>query len=68
MDPDRSVQVFYDQIMSICQSFVSQEQKQVGVANHPWISNETLHLIEVQTGGHLSEDDIIRLEDTYGRT
>jgi mannose-1-phosphate guanylyltransferase/mannose-6-phosphate isomerase len=26
-----------------------------------------LHLIEVQSGGYLGEDDIIRLEDTYGR-
>ncbi|MFM2042815.1 MAG: mannose-phosphate guanylyltransferase [Pseudomonadota bacterium] len=27
-----------------------------------------LHLIEVQTGSYLGEDDIVRLEDTYGRT
>jgi mannose-1-phosphate guanylyltransferase/mannose-1-phosphate guanylyltransferase/mannose-6-phosphate isomerase len=26
-----------------------------------------LHLIEVQSGGYLGEDDIVRLEDTYGR-
>ncbi len=26
-----------------------------------------LHLIEVQSGGYLGEDDIIRLDDTYGR-
>jgi mannose-6-phosphate isomerase-like protein (cupin superfamily) len=26
-----------------------------------------LHLIEVQCGPYLGEDDIIRLEDTYGR-
>ena len=27
----------------------------------------TLHIIEVQSGGYLSEDDIERLEDRYGR-
>jgi len=26
-----------------------------------------LHLIEVQSGGYLGEDDIVRLEDVYGR-
>ena len=26
-----------------------------------------LHLIEVQSGSYLGEDDIIRLEDVYGR-
>ena len=26
-----------------------------------------IHLIEVQTGGYLGEDDIVRLEDRYGR-
>jgi mannose-1-phosphate guanylyltransferase/mannose-6-phosphate isomerase len=29
---------------------------------------EVLHLIEVQSGDYLGEDDIVRLEDTYGRT
>jgi len=24
-------------------------------------------MIEVQSGGYLGEDDIVRLEDTYGR-
>ena len=28
---------------------------------------EPLHLIEVQSGAYLGEDDIIRLEDSYGR-
>ncbi|MBM3523577.1 MAG: mannose-1-phosphate guanylyltransferase/mannose-6-phosphate isomerase [Alphaproteobacteria bacterium] len=28
---------------------------------------EPLHLIEVQSGGYLGEDDIVRLEDSYGR-
>jgi mannose-1-phosphate guanylyltransferase/mannose-1-phosphate guanylyltransferase/mannose-6-phosphate isomerase len=27
-----------------------------------------LHLIEVQSGAYLGEDDIVRLEDTYGRS
>jgi mannose-1-phosphate guanylyltransferase / mannose-6-phosphate isomerase len=27
-----------------------------------------LHIIEVQSGGYLGEDDIVRLNDTYGRT
>jgi mannose-6-phosphate isomerase-like protein (cupin superfamily) len=26
-----------------------------------------LHLIEVQVGSYLGEDDIVRLEDVYGR-
>jgi mannose-6-phosphate isomerase-like protein (cupin superfamily) len=26
-----------------------------------------LHLIEVQVGDYVGEDDIIRIEDTYGR-
>lgn len=29
--------------------------------------HEPLHLIEVQSGSYLGEDDIIRLEDSYGR-
>jgi mannose-1-phosphate guanylyltransferase / mannose-6-phosphate isomerase len=29
---------------------------------------EPLDLIEVQTGGYLGEDDIVRLEDVYGRS
>jgi mannose-6-phosphate isomerase-like protein (cupin superfamily) len=27
-----------------------------------------LNLIEVQVGAYLGEDDIVRIEDTYGRT
>lgn len=30
-------------------------------------SNELLEIIEVQSGNYLSEDDILRLEDSYGR-
>ena len=30
--------------------------------------SEILHLIEVQSGDYLGEDDIVRLEDNYGRT
>lgn len=30
--------------------------------------NELLEIIEVQTGDYLEEDDIVRLEDIYGRT
>lgn len=29
--------------------------------------NEPLELIEVQSGTYLDEDDIVRLEDAYGR-
>jgi len=29
--------------------------------------NEPLHLIEVQSGDYLGEDDIVRIEDSYGR-
>ena len=32
------------------------------------IGAEPLHLIEVQSGSYLGEDDIVRLEDSYGRT
>jgi mannose-1-phosphate guanylyltransferase / mannose-6-phosphate isomerase len=32
------------------------------------IGNEELILIEVQCGGYLGEDDIVRLDDAYGRT
>jgi len=28
---------------------------------------ETLHIIEVQNGHYLGEDDIVRLQDDYGR-
>jgi mannose-1-phosphate guanylyltransferase/mannose-6-phosphate isomerase len=28
---------------------------------------DPLHLIEVQSGSYLGEDDIVRFEDTYGR-
>ena len=30
--------------------------------------SEPLHLIEVQSGSYLGEDDIVRFEDTYGRS
>jgi mannose-1-phosphate guanylyltransferase/mannose-6-phosphate isomerase len=29
---------------------------------------EALEMIEVQSGEYLGEDDIVRLDDTYGRT
>ena len=29
---------------------------------------EPLHLIEVQSGSYLGEDDIVRFEDNYGRS
>jgi mannose-1-phosphate guanylyltransferase/mannose-6-phosphate isomerase len=32
------------------------------------IGSEPLHLIEVQCGSYLGEDDIVRFEDTYGRS
>ena len=31
-------------------------------------TDEELHLVEVQSGDHISEEDIVRLEDTYGRS
>ncbi len=31
-------------------------------------AEETLHLVEVQSGDYLGEDDIVRLEDIYGRS
>ncbi|HER26333.1 MAG TPA: mannose-1-phosphate guanylyltransferase/mannose-6-phosphate isomerase [Rhodospirillales bacterium] len=30
-------------------------------------TRDELHLVEVQSGDHISEQDIVRLEDTYGR-
>jgi mannose-1-phosphate guanylyltransferase/mannose-6-phosphate isomerase len=27
----------------------------------------TLHIVEVQSGSYLGEDDIVRLQDNYGR-
>jgi mannose-6-phosphate isomerase-like protein (cupin superfamily) len=30
-------------------------------------TDEALHLVEVQSGSYLGEDDIERLEDMYGR-
>lgn len=35
------------------------------LANH---TQKPLHLIEVQSGSYLGEDDIERLEDIYGRS
>jgi mannose-1-phosphate guanylyltransferase/mannose-1-phosphate guanylyltransferase/mannose-6-phosphate isomerase len=32
------------------------------------LGSEPLHLIEVQSGPYLGEDDIVRFEDTYGRS
>jgi mannose-1-phosphate guanylyltransferase/mannose-6-phosphate isomerase len=32
------------------------------------VGQDTLELIEVQSGDYLGEDDIVRLEDTYGRS
>jgi len=32
------------------------------------VGPEPLHLIEVQSGSYLGEDDIVRFEDTYGRS
>ena len=34
------------------------------LSNH---GQEDLHIIEVQSGSYLSEDDIMRYEDIYGR-
>jgi mannose-6-phosphate isomerase-like protein (cupin superfamily) len=31
------------------------------------VGEDPLHIIEVQSGGYLGEDDIVRLEDSYGR-
>ncbi len=32
------------------------------------LGTETLEIVEVQFGAYLGEDDIVRLEDNYGRT
>ncbi|HAN93849.1 MAG TPA: mannose-1-phosphate guanyltransferase, partial [Nitrospira sp.] len=32
------------------------------------LGSETLHIIEVQNGPYLGEDDIVRFQDAYGRT
>jgi mannose-1-phosphate guanylyltransferase/mannose-6-phosphate isomerase len=40
----------------------------VGVAHRlENASTELLEIIEVQSGNYLGEDDIVRLEDSYGR-
>ena len=31
------------------------------------VSDVPMHLIEVQSGGYLGEDDIVRFDDVYGR-
>ena len=31
------------------------------------VEDEPLEIVEIQTGEYLGEDDIIRLEDIYGR-
>lgn len=57
---------------------VGEEQKTLGENESVYIpieakhrltnpGKEPLHLIEVQTGAYLGEDDIVRLEDVYGR-
>lgn len=33
----------------------------------PEIGNALFHLIEVKSGSYLSEDDIVRFQDNYGR-
>ncbi|MBT3626618.1 MAG: hypothetical protein HN527_00870, partial [Rhodospirillaceae bacterium] len=30
--------------------------------------SEPLHVVEVQSGDYLGEDDIVRIEDRYGRS
>jgi mannose-6-phosphate isomerase-like protein (cupin superfamily) len=30
--------------------------------------SEPVHIIEVQSGDYLGEDDIVRIEDSYGRS
>jgi mannose-6-phosphate isomerase-like protein (cupin superfamily) len=58
---------------------VDQTQKEIQTNEHIFIplgavhrlenrGSEALFLIEVQLGSYLGEDDIVRLEDTYGRT
>jgi mannose-1-phosphate guanylyltransferase/mannose-1-phosphate guanylyltransferase/mannose-6-phosphate isomerase len=32
------------------------------------LQGTSLHLIEVQVGNYLGEDDIVRYDDVYGRT
>ena len=34
----------------------------------PYENDEEPEMIEVQSGSYLGEDDIVRVEDTYGRT
>ena len=42
----------------------------IAVGDIPRIANpfhEPVHIIEVQCGDYLGEDDIVRIEDNYGR-
>jgi mannose-6-phosphate isomerase-like protein (cupin superfamily) len=32
------------------------------------VGTDPLRIVEVQSGDYLGEDDIVRLEDSYGRT
>lgn len=65
----------------VCERGMEQEAKNVsiGPGEHVFIpkgyvhrlgnsGSETMSLIEVQTGDYLGEDDIIRLDDDFGRT
>lgn len=54
------------------QEFILKEDQSTYIPQHTQhrlsnLSQKTLEIIEVQTGSYLGEDDIIRLEDNYGR-
>ena len=55
-----------DEIFTICENESTYIPKNI---KHRLINNtaEVLEMIEVQLGNYLSEDDIIRFEDNYGR-
>ena len=44
------------------------EKLRYSIAKNSYLFPIPLEIIEVQSGSYLGEDDIVRFEDTYGRT
>ena len=50
-----------------CRTSSSEEQKPGDIHRIANPFDEPVHIIEVQCGDYLGEDDIVRLDDNYGR-
>jgi hypothetical protein len=60
----------YSQLSNACPAFREDQSTYIPLGVNHRLENPgviPLELIEVQTGSYLGEDDIIRLEDVYGR-